>query len=159
MNISISIPEWHRMAEEGNAPPARIQLNGFSMNPLIRGYRDYVTVVHLEELPEVGDIVLFCERDTGRYVMHRVWEVNDGMVLTWGDNCSGPDTWLRPEDIWGKAVKIERGKHVITPDPIRGVRWAKFWHKAGKCYRLCRRYKNGIMRRIRKLKSGGTSEA
>ena len=68
-----------------------------------------------------------------------------------GDNCSGPDTWLRPEDIWGKAVKIERGKHVITPDPIRGVRWAKFWHKVGKVYRLYSGYRAALVRRIKKL--------
>ena len=56
---SISIPEWHRLAEKGMALPVRIQLNGGSMSPLIRMNCDYVTVGPLNETPATGDIVLF----------------------------------------------------------------------------------------------------
>ena len=152
MNKSISIPEWHQMAMNGSAPPVRIQLKGYSMNPLIRGFRDYVTVIPLEERLQIGDIVLFCEPGTERFVMHRVWEQKDGKVLTWGDNCPKPDGWLPAEAIWGRISLIERGKHKIQPNPHKGITWAKFWHQAGKVYRLCRQYKAGILRRIRKRK-------
>ncbi len=152
MNRVLSIPEWHRMAQDGNAPPVRIQLNGFSMNPLIRGYRDYVTVIPLKDRPRVGDIVLFCEPGTSRYVMHRVWALRDGHVLTWGDNCARPDGWMPEDTVWGKISLIERGKREIQPDPHKGMKWAKFWHQIGKIYRLYQRYKARIIRRIRKWK-------
>ena len=152
MNRTLSIPEWHKMAQEGEAPSVRIQLNGYSMNPLIRGYRDYVTVIPLDSQPKTGDIVLFCEPGTQRYVMHRVWDQKDGRILTWGDNCQRPDKWMPAEAIWGKVLLIERGKRKIRPNPNRGMLWAKFWHQGGKIYRLCRRYKAGIMRRIRRQK-------
>ncbi len=150
MNKTLSIEEWHQMAEKGNAPPVRITLSGYSMNPLIRGYRDYVTVVQQEGPLGIGDIVLFCEPGTNRYVMHRVWTLKGDRVLTWGDNCRKPDGWMRQEDIWGKAVLIERGKRVIHLDPQKGVRWATIWHHLGRIYRFGRRIKQGVLCRIKK---------
>lgn len=151
MNKSLSIPEWHQMAMEGNAPPVRIPLNGYSMFPLIRKGIDFVTIIPLDRKLALGDIVLISEPDTGRYVMHRVWETQDGQVLTWGDHCAEPDRWVPIEAIWGRAVLIERGRREIHTDPVKGLRWAKFWHQAGKVYRLYERYRNGIIRRIKKL--------
>ena len=150
MKRSLSVQEWYQLAAEGNAPPVRITLNGYSMNPLIRGYRDYVTVVPIQGVPSKGDIVLFCEPVTGSYVMHRVWDVQNELILTWGDNCDRPDGWFLPGAILGKVNLIERGKKKIHPDPVKGYRWAKYWHQAGKVYRLCQRYKNGIIRRVKK---------
>lgn len=153
MNKSLSILEWHQMAEKGKAPPVRITLSGYSMNPLIRGYRDYVTIMPMEGMPEIGDIVLFCEPEKNRYVMHRVWALKDDRVLTWGDNCRKPDGWMMVEDIWGKAVMIERGKRVIHPDPQKGKRWATFWHPLGRIYRSGRRIKRGVLCGIRRIMS------
>ncbi len=154
MQRSLSIPDWVRLAEEGAAPPARILLNGSSMFPLVRYQKDYVTIVQLTDAPAAGDIVLFSQND--KYIVHRVWEVREGKILTWGDNCPGPDGWNPPEAILGKVVLIERGSRKIRPDPVKGIKWAKFWHQAGKPYRLCKRYKDGITRRIRKLCMRGT---
>lgn len=134
MNKSLSIPEWHQMAMDGNAPPVRIPLNGYSMFPLIRRGRDFVTIIPLDRRLMLGDIVLIAEPDTGRYVMHRVWEIQDDQVLTWGDHCAGPDRWSPLDMIWGRAIRIERGNRVIHPNPKKGMRWAKFWHKARKVY-------------------------
>ena len=151
MNKSLSIPEWHQMAMEGKAPPVRILLNGGSMFPLIRWNKDYVTIVALDRTLVPGDIVLVSEPGIGRYVMHRVWEVRDGQVLTWGDNCAKPDNWVPINAVWGRTVLIERGKREIHPDPVKGIRWANFWHKAGKGYRFFNTYWKAIVRRIKKL--------
>lgn len=153
MHRTLSISEWHQLAQNGNAPPVRIQLNGVSMFPLIRNQRDYVTVISLDKPLVIGDIVLLSEPGTGRYVMHRVWDLKDGSVLTWGDNCDGPDGWFPLDAIWGKVILIERGKKRITPDVSKGIRWARFWHHAGKGYRLYRRYREGLARRIKRLKA------
>ena len=151
MHKALSIPDWHQMAAEGNAPPVRITLSGYSMNPLIRGHRDYVTVKPIEGIFEVGDIVLFCEPDTNRYVIHRVWNLEGDNVLTWGDNCLKPDGWIMKKDVWGKVVLIERGKRVIHPDPQKGIRWAAIWHPLGRIYRFGRRIKQGVLCRIRRI--------
>ena len=130
MNMSLSIPEWHRMAMESTAPPVRIQLNGGSMFPLVRMNRDYVTIAPLNRELVPGDIVLFSEAEINRYVVHRVWKIKDGNVMTWGDNCLQPDGWFPREAIWGQVVLIERGKREIKPDPEKGLRRIlASWHE------------------------------
>ena len=152
MNRSLSIPEWHRMARNGSAPPVRILLNGGSMQPLIRWNKDYVTIVPLEEPPCTGDIVLLCEPISEVYVVHRVWRTRDDAVLTWGDHLAKPDGWIPLEAVWGKVILIERGKKRFQPDPKKGILWARIWHQGGKVTRLYQRYKDGIARRINKRK-------
>ena len=121
------------------------------MNPLIRWNKDYVTIIPPDRKLVPGDIVLFIEPKTERYVVHRIWEIRNGQALTWGDSCEKPDGWFPIDAIWGRVVLIERGQRDIKPDPVKGLRWAKFWHKAGKVYRLYSGYRAAIVRRIKKL--------
>ena len=109
---TLTIPEWHDPARDGAAPPMRIRIDGNSMFPLVRIHRDHVTIRPVEEAPVPGDIVLFADPDRPRYVLHRVWAVEEDRVLTWGDNCPRPDGWIPREAIWGQAVLIERGRRV-----------------------------------------------
>ena len=152
MNRTLSVTEWHCLAREGTKLPVRIPLAGWSMDPLIRGERDLVTVIPLDAIPQIGDIVLLSDRNRDRYVMHRVWALNNDEILTWGDNCLRPDGWLPLEDVWGKAVLIERGNRKIVPDPARGMKWARFWHQAGKIYRPYIKCKYTLKSRIEKLR-------
>ena len=148
MKRELSILEWHQMALDGNAPPMRIRLNGGSMDPLIRWNRDYVTIIPTGKEIEIGDIVLFSEPNQNRYVVHRIWDIQDGKVQTWGDNCPQPDDWISRELIWGKVVLIERGRRKIIPETGKGKKWAKFWHHMGKIYRPLKWYMQEIIRRI-----------
>ena len=149
MNKTISIPEWCELAKEGTAPSVRIQLNGVSMYPLVRMNLDYVTVSQIRETPVAGDIVLFINLNTERYVVHRIWKVENGKVLTWGDNCPAPDGWFPMDTVLGKIVLVERGKRIIHPDPKKGLRWAAIWHKIKPGYYFGWRIKQGIVRRIK----------
>ena len=151
MNISLPILEWHRMAEDGKAPPVRIPLNGWSMSPLIRRARDYVTIIPVDRKLIPGDIVLIAEPDIDRYVMHRVWEIKADQVKTWGDNCERDDGWFPLDAIWGRAILIERGDRKIKTDPKKGMRWAKFWHQGRKVYHLYDKCRNGMKNRIKKM--------
>ena len=148
---SLSIPEWRRMIDEGNAPPVRIQLGGSSMSPLIRYKKDYVTIIPLEAPPVPGDIVLFADFTRDRYVMHRVWKVRKGEALTWGDNCDRSDGWIPLEKIWGKALQVERGRKTIQMNARRGLLWASFWHQAGRVYRFVFRIKKAVLRRMKNI--------
>ena len=126
---SISVPEWHEMAQRGEAPPMRILIQGGSMRPLIRRNRDYVTILPLEGTPVVGDIVLFSDPwQQNRFVVHRLWRTEKESVLTWGDNCRLPDARMPWDAVWGKVALIERGKKRIHPDPRRGMLLARCWH-------------------------------
>ena len=153
MKKSISIPEWHEMAQRGEAPPMRILIQGGSMFPLIRRNVDYVTILPLEEPPVRGDIVLFSDpRLEERFVVHRVWRTEQKGVLTWGDNCRFPDEWLPWDAIWGRAALIERGKRAIRPDPRKGLLLARFWHVAGRGWRWAREIKRKHRRALKNLR-------
>ena len=147
-NHSLSVSEWHKLSLEGTMLPVRTLIGGYSMEPLIRYNRDYVTVIPLSESLAEGDIVLFSDPYQKRYVLHRVWTLENERVLTWGDNCDRPDAWMTVNDIWGKVILIERGKHKITPDAQKGLLYARFWHIAGRAYRILRGTVSRVYHRI-----------
>ena len=147
-NHSLSVSEWHKLSLEGTMLPVRTLISGYSMEPLIRYNRDYVTVIPLSESLAEGDIVLFSDPYQKRYVLHRVWTLENERVLTWGDNCDRPDAWMTVNDIWGKVILIERGKHKITPDAQKGLLYARLWHITGRAYRKLRGTVSHIYHRI-----------
>ena len=147
---TLTIDKWHELAMNGAPLPMRVPINGISMAPLIRRNRDMVTIMPLKEPPVVGDIVMFSDpRVEERYVLHRLWKVEGDRVLTWGDNCVGPDAPLTPDRLWGKAVLIERGKRVITPKPARGLRWARFRHPIVRVKQRLLRLVYALWRRVK----------
>lgn len=78
----LSVQEWHALTQQGAHIPVRIQVNGISMQPLVRKGRDYVTILPLEHAPKRGDIVLFSDPVRERYVLHRAWTVEETQVKT-----------------------------------------------------------------------------
>ena len=111
----LTVIQWRQLTREGAWIPVRIQLNGCSMQPLIRKLRDHVTVHPLKRPLKRGDIVLFAD-DTGRYVVHRVWKLESDRVITLGDNCKQPDSPLTYDQIWGLITRLERGQIQINLD-------------------------------------------
>ena len=144
----LSIPEWHQMALTGTMLPVRIMIGGSSMEPVIRCNKDYVNIIPASDNFSVGDIVLISDPRKERYFVHRVWDIKNDQVLTWGDNCIGPDGWIPSEYVWGKVVLIERNGRKIIPDASKGVHWAKLWHHAVGPYHIYKRSKRGITRRL-----------
>ena len=122
----MSIAQWHALARDGPVPPMRIFLEGDSMRPLIRRGRDQVTIVPLTRPLKRGDVVLF-ESTPGRYVVHRVYRLQDGFVQTLGDNCRNPDPWIPEQQVLGQVVQVERGKWRISMDTIFSCVWGCLW--------------------------------
>ncbi len=161
MNQNLSLPEWHRLAQEGVCLPMRIQVRGVSMFPLLRSRRDWVTILPIRETPKRGDIILFADPHTdGHYLLHRAWLVETEDVIAWGDNCPRPDGPVPFSHIWGKAVLVERGKRRIEPDPARGLRLAAVWHIVGKGWRFLGRCRHRMGRMLgRAVKKPETDSA
>ena len=145
---SIPIGEWIALAREGTAPPVTIPLEGSSMQPLIRRSSDPVTIVPLQRPLKIGDVVLFTT-GPGRYVVHRVWKLEEERVQTLGDNCINPDPWLPYACILGQAVLFSRNGRRYRLDTPAARLWGRFWmllypirlqykklrSLAGRCYR------------------------
>ena len=147
---SIAIEEWCAMAAKGMAPPVTIPLEGSSMQPLIRRSLDPVTVVPLQRPVKKGDVVLFTPAP-GRYVVHRVWKLEEHRLQTLGDNCAYPDGWMPYECVLGMAVSVcRRGKKYRLDTP--GARlWGRFWmllYPIRKRYRKMRSYAGRCCRKF-----------
>ena len=150
-SLTLSVVQWRRLTQEGVYIPVRIQLNGSSMQPLIRRERDYVTIHPIHRPLKRGDIVLFAD-NTGRYVVHRVWKLDEHSVITLGDNCECPDVPLEHSQVWGLVVKLERGSHVIRLDTPGARTCGRLWMSILPLRRLCRRSLRMAKRIYRKLK-------
>ena len=114
---SVSIEKWCELSRTGEVMPIRIQLNGKSMEPLIRMNRDYVTIVPLRREPQKSDIVMFLDVK-GRYCAHRVKRVETDRILTIGDYCYIHDPWTDRNRVFGLIVSMERdGKKYNLDSP------------------------------------------
>ncbi len=86
----------------------RTRVRGLSMSPFIHD-DDVVTIAPLGARgPRVGDVVAFLCGDFGRLTIHRVVaREGDGWAMR-GDNCREVDGVVRPENIMGRVVRVER---------------------------------------------------
>ena len=111
------LPVVAQMLAEGH--DVELMTKGCSMNPFIRGERD--SVVLRAGDPAVGDIVL-AKVEGGRFVLHRVIEVEGEKVALMGDgNIIGCEHCLKP-DVAGIVVEILKpgGRRVR---PTKGRVW------------------------------------
>lgn len=134
---SLGIEEWYQLTQTGAELPVTIPIDGVSMRPLIRRNIDRVTIRPCRRPLQRGDIVMFFDRRRDRYVLHRVWRLEEGRVLTWGDNCLGPDGWTDMSNIRGVAAAMERNGKRLTLDSDRarrlGIPLARAQHIICRC--------------------------
>ena len=122
---SIPLEQWCALAKDGAAPPVTVCLEGDSMRPLIRRRKDPVTVIPLRRALKKGDVVLF--HFGGKYVVHRVWKLQNGRVQTFGDNCWNPDAWVTEDQVLGLVVKYRRGGRAHRLDTPFARAWGRAW--------------------------------
>ena len=122
---SISIAQWCALAQDGAAPPVSICLEGDSMRPLIRRGKDPVTIAPLSKPLQRGDVVLFQRGE--KYIVHRVWKLQNGLVRTFGDNCWNPEPWFPEKQVLGWAIKYRRNGKTYRLDTPAARAWGRLW--------------------------------
>ena len=146
---SIPMEQWCALAREGAAPPVTICLEGDSMRPLIRRGKDPVTIVPLRRELMKGDVVLY--RLGERYVVHRVWQLKEGLVRTFGDNCWNPEPWFPEEQVLGQVVRYGRGGRTHRLDTPAARAWGRMWmaiHPIRLCYKRLRALAGRCYRKV-----------
>ena len=131
-NLDVSVRKWKDLTDKAGEAGADMALQfcvtGVSMVPTIRHQQDTVIVLPLRRKPKVGDIVLFQRQNTfGKYVLHRVCEVEDEGVRTIGDGNLHDDGWTRMEEIYGVAVALKKGKRSYDLQKGAFAVWGKLW--------------------------------
>ena len=123
---TIPMEQWCALARENVAPPVTICLEGESMRPLIRKGRDPVTIVPVRGELKKGDVVLFTLGD-GRYVVHRVWRLREGLVRTLGDNCVNPEPWFPRAQVLGQVIRFSRNGRAFRLDTPAARAFGRVW--------------------------------
>ena len=127
--VELSIEKWVELTKEGIVLPVHITLNGDSMRPLIRKGKERVTILPLNRPLMIGDIVLFHDEENERYVVHRVYRMNEEKVQTLGDFCVHPDRWMDASQVYGMVTEIHYDSRIFSTDSkfsrVLGCIWMK----------------------------------
>ena len=108
------------LVEEGKE--VSMLIAGSSMAPFLVHRRDYIYFKKPERNLRKGDMVFF-ERDSGQYVMHRIWKVKpDGYYIV-GDAQNEIEGPVREEQIFAIITKVKRKNQWIEP----GDFWWEFF--------------------------------
>ncbi len=100
---------------------------GWSMYPMLRNRRDRIVVLPVgQERLKKYDLPLY-RRPDGKYILHRIIDVRDGLYIIRGDNTYVkeyiPDDW-----ILGYVSEFYReGRHILSSSKAYR-RYAAFWN-------------------------------
>ena len=122
MNSDKYIAILKNLVEEGRE--VSLVIAGHSMTPFLVEKRDKIYFIKSDRELKRGDMVFF-QRNTGQYVMHRIKKVNAKGVYLVGDAQTKIEGPISRDKIFGLIVKAERKGRLIGP----GDFWWKFFER------------------------------
>lgn len=97
-------------------------ISGSSMSPFLIHQRDYICFKKPDRKLKKGDMV-FYQRDSGQFVMHRIWKIRpDGYYIV-GDAQTEIEGPVREEQIFALITKVQRKGKWLAP----GDFWWEFF--------------------------------
>lgn len=137
MKNGVYLPVITELLSEGR--DVILPVIGHSMSPFLRHERDRVIISPKESKLKRGDIAFF-KRESGQYVLHRVWRLTDEGVYFNGDAQIWTEGPIVRENIFGVVTQVHRNGKWI--DKSSGV-WFFFsslwlWMRPfrGMCFRV-----------------------
>ena len=110
------------LVEEGRE--VSMMIAGGSMTPFLGHQRDYILFRKPDKPLKRGDMV-FYQRSTGQYVMHRIWKVKPEGFYMVGDAQTEIEGPLGREQIFAIITKVQRKGKWIGPENF----WWQFFEK------------------------------
>lgn len=108
------------IAEEGRV--VSLKIAGSSMSPFLAHGRDYVYFTRPDRELKRGDMV-FYQRDSGQYVMHRIWKKKEDGYYIVGDAQTQIEGPVRRDQIFARITKVKRKGRILQP----GDFWWEFF--------------------------------
>lgn len=101
------------LTEQGHS--VSVPVAGSSMSPFLAGGRDTVFFSRPDTPLRRGDIV-FYERASGQFVMHRIRRVHrDGSLDILGDAQTETETGILPQQVFARATAVSRKGRQLQP--------------------------------------------
>ena len=101
-----------------------VPVSGNSMAPFLISQRDHVIFQKPDRPLRKGDIVFF-RRDSGEYILHRIYRIRKNGYFILGDAQTKPEGPVREDQIFGLVTKIRRKGTWIDS----GDFWWQFFEK------------------------------
>ena len=137
----IFLKEVRQLIVDGHDVTLRVR--GFSMRPFLEDRRDKIVLTRLTRTPQVGDAVL-AEIAPGKYVYHRIVEIEDGKVTLRGDgNVYGTEQCSVHDVVAATKHLIRKGK-TYSPEGKAWRSYSALWPS----WTLARRILLAIHRRL-----------
>ena len=114
-----------------------LTVTGSSMAPFLGHLRDTLIISPVTEPFQRGDMVFF-QRSSGAYVMHRIHHINKkGELFIVGDAQQDIEGPIQPQQVFGVIKKvIRKGKLIQKGDPLRNF-FEKVWIRIVPLRPLC----------------------
>ena len=112
------------LTEEGKE--VSLLISGSSMSPFLIHARDYVYFRKPDRELKKGDIVFF-QRDSGQYVMHRICQVKEDGYYLVGDGQTQVEGPIRRDQIFGLIYCVRRKGRKIQPGDFWWEFFAHVW--------------------------------
>ncbi len=124
VDINEYIPVLRELIEQGKE--VSFLVTGSSMNPFLINGRDYVYFIKPNRPLRAGDIV-FYQRDSGQYVLHRIRKIKkDGLYIV-GDAQTEIEGPVREDQVFGLVTCVKRKETIIKPGSFCWFFFEKIW--------------------------------
>lgn len=97
---------------------------GVSMYPLLRNRKDTIVVTPVQGCLKKYDVPLY--RSGGRYVLHRIVDVQKDLYIIIGDNCEARE-YVRDAQVIGVLSGFYRGKRYFTTEDRGYQMYSRCW--------------------------------
>jgi hypothetical protein len=118
----ILLEEYRQLLADPQVSDLPLVISGGSMRPFLVGGRDTVFLSRVEGLVGRGDMLLY-RRDSGEYVLHRVYQVTDGTFTMLGDAHYTLEPGIRLDQVIARVTRVKRKGKLLGP----GAFWWEFF--------------------------------
>lgn len=136
-----------QLVEEGHE--VSLLISGGSMSPFLIHQRDTIYFKKPDRPLKAGDMV-FYQRASGQYVMHRIYRIKNGGYYLVGDAQSEIEGPLRREQIFAVITRVRRKEKLIAPGDFWWEFFAHVWRHLVPVRRSIIRLYAGLKRLITK---------
>ena len=128
MNVNVDTNEYisniKQLVDDGH--DVVITVVGYSMTPFLRNQRDRVLLKKPSWSLNVGDIV-FYQRKTGQYVLHRIYKNNPDGYYMMGDHLYDLEGPIESNAIFAVVTEIERNGRWISAETFSWKTASSLW--------------------------------
>ena len=126
VSAEVLMEDYRRLLQEDEIEALPLIVTGGSMTPFLIHGRDKVYLKKINRPVRKGDIVLY-QRDSGSYVLHRVYEVKDSLYTMIGDGQDVLEPGIRQDQLVALVSFCVRKDKRLQPGDFWWEFFARVW--------------------------------